>query len=262
MRAGKVLIATNAYGGHLDPTLARTYFPLKVFQIATEPLPASVRQRLLPGGQCVSDTRRNLFTFRFDAENRLITGGMHVIGPGADERVPRAIHRRLARHLNLKGIPPLAYSWSGIAAVEPDFLPHLVDLGPGLDRRFCLQRPRHRHDDGDGRACWPTGLPAQSRTICRSPSHRRRRSRFTAYSNMRRTCCSPGACCAIGWTNAPAPDPQKGCACGIGADTAGASCVPLNPQGDAILKHDPEKCETVFGIMLEQKKFETIPARR
>jgi glycine/D-amino acid oxidase-like deaminating enzyme len=136
VRAGKVLIATNAYGGHLNPTLARTYFPLKVFQIATEPLPASVRQRLLPGGQCVSDTRRNLFTFRFDAENRLITGGMHVIGPGADERVPRAIHRRLARHLNLKGIPPLAYSWSGIAAVEPDFLPHLVDLGPDIIAGF------------------------------------------------------------------------------------------------------------------------------
>jgi glycine/D-amino acid oxidase-like deaminating enzyme len=136
VRAGKVLIATNAYGGHLNPALARTYFPLKVFQIATEPLPASARQRLLPGGQCVSDTRRNLFTFRFDAENRLITGGMHVIGPGANERVPRAIHRRLARHLDLRDIPPLAYSWSGIAAVEPDFLPHLVDLGPGLVAGF------------------------------------------------------------------------------------------------------------------------------
>ncbi|MDL2407163.1 FAD-binding oxidoreductase [Rhizobium calliandrae] len=136
VRAGKVLIATNAYVGHLNPTLARTYFPLKVFQIATEPLAASARQRLLPGSQCVSDTRRNLFTFRFDSENRLITGGMHIIGPGAEERVPRAIHRRLARHLNLEDIPPLAYNWSGIAAVEPDFLPHLVDLGLGLVAGF------------------------------------------------------------------------------------------------------------------------------
>ncbi|MEF0940907.1 NAD(P)/FAD-dependent oxidoreductase [Rhizobium sp. BR 362] len=136
VRAGKILIATNAYGGHLDPILARTYFPLKVFQIATEPLPISARKRLLPGGQCVSDTRRNLFTFRFDAENRLLTGGMHVVGPGADERVPRAIHTRLARHLNIRHIPPLAYSWSGIAAVEPDFLPHLVDLGPDLIAGF------------------------------------------------------------------------------------------------------------------------------
>lgn len=136
VRAGKVFIATNAYGGALDRGLARTYFPLQVFQIATEPLPHSVRTRLLPGNQCVSDTRRNLFTFRFDADNRLITGGMPIFGAGADERVPRRIHRRLAERLDLPDIPPLAYGWSGMAAVAPDFLPHLVDLGPGLIAGF------------------------------------------------------------------------------------------------------------------------------
>ncbi|RJT30440.1 FAD-binding oxidoreductase [Mesorhizobium waimense] len=136
VRAGKVLIATNAYGGPLNPTLQRTYFPLKVFQIATAPLPRDVRARLLPGGQGVGDTRRNLFTFRFDGENRLISGGMHVFGAGADARVPRTIRQRLARHLDLPEIPPLEYSWSGMAAVEPDFLPRLVDLGPGLIAGF------------------------------------------------------------------------------------------------------------------------------
>lgn len=136
IRAGKVVVATNAYGGALTPTLARTFFPLKVFQIATEPLSASTRGLLLPGGQCVSDTRRNLFTFRFDAENRLISGGMHIIDPGANDRVPQAIHHRLAAHLRLEDIPTLAYSWSGIAAVEPDFLPHLVDLGPNIIAGF------------------------------------------------------------------------------------------------------------------------------
>lgn len=136
VRAGKVLIATNAYGGPLNPTLARTYFPLKVFQIATAPLPRAIRSRLLPGGQGVGDTRRNLFTFRFDSANRLISGGMHVFGAGADARVPQTIWRRLARHLDLPELPPLEYSWSGMAAVEPDFLPHLVDLGPGLIAGF------------------------------------------------------------------------------------------------------------------------------
>ncbi|MER8829007.1 FAD-binding oxidoreductase [Mesorhizobium sp. M0938] len=136
VRAGKVLIATNAYGGPLNRTLERTYFPLKIFQIATAPLPREYRTRLLPGGQGVGDTRRNLFTFRFDGENRLITGGMHILGPGADARVPHAIWRRLAKHLDLPEIPPLAYSWSGMAAVEPDFLPRLVDLGPGLIAGF------------------------------------------------------------------------------------------------------------------------------
>jgi glycine/D-amino acid oxidase-like deaminating enzyme len=136
VRAGKVIVATNAYGGPLLPTLRRTYFPLKVFQIATNPLPRDVRKRLLPGGQCVSDTRRNLFTFRFDAANRLISGGMHVLGPGADDRVPEVIHRRLARHLDLRDLPRLEFAWSGLAAVQPDFLPHLVDMGPGLIAAF------------------------------------------------------------------------------------------------------------------------------
>jgi glycine/D-amino acid oxidase-like deaminating enzyme len=136
VRAGKVLIATNAYGGSLNPTLARTYFPLKVFQIATAPLPREVRTRLLPVGQGVGDTRRNLFTFRFDSENRLISGGMHVFSPGADARVPQTIWRRLGKHLDLRELPPLEYSWSGMAAVEPDFLPRLVDLGPGLMAGF------------------------------------------------------------------------------------------------------------------------------
>ncbi|TPK06839.1 FAD-binding oxidoreductase [Mesorhizobium sp. B2-5-9] len=132
VRAAKVLIATNAYGGSLDPLLRRTYIPLKVFQIATAPLPHEIRTRLLPGGQGVGDTRRNLFTFRFDADNRLISGGMHILGAGADTRVPQTIWRRLGRRLDLPDLPPLAYSWSGMAAVEPDFLPHLLDLGPGL----------------------------------------------------------------------------------------------------------------------------------
>lgn len=132
VRAEKVLIATNAYGEALNPMLPRTYVPLKVFQIATAPLPRDIRTRLLPGGQGVGDTRRNLITFRFDSANRLISGGMHIVGAGADMRVPRTIWRRLARHLDLPDLPPLAYSWSGMAAVEPDFLPHLVDLGPGL----------------------------------------------------------------------------------------------------------------------------------
>ena len=136
VRAGKVFVATNAYGGPLFPQLARSYFPLRVFQIATRPLAVAARQRLLPGNQCVSDTRRNLFTFRFDADNRLISGGMHVFGPGAAARVPGAIHRRLAQKLDLPDIPPIEYAWSGMAAVAPDFLSHLADLGPGMIAGF------------------------------------------------------------------------------------------------------------------------------
>jgi len=171
VRAGKVFIATNAYGGNLQPGLARTYFPLRVFQIATEPLPRGVRKRLLPGNQPVSDTRRNLFTFRFDADNRLITGGMHVFGPGAETRVPRTIHRRLAAMLELDDIPPIAYAWSGMAAVEPDFLPHLVDLGPGLLAAIACNGRGIALTTALGReiAAWASGRPAGELPIPYSP---------------------------------------------------------------------------------------------
>jgi len=116
----------------LAPPLARSYFPLRVHQVATHPLPASIRTRLLPGNQSISDSRRNLFTFRFDAANRLITGGMDIIPLGAGRRVPRAIHRRLARLLEIPDLPPLQFAWSGLAAVMPDFLPRLIELAPNL----------------------------------------------------------------------------------------------------------------------------------
>lgn len=136
VRARRVVLATNAYAGHLWPGLAQGFFPLRVFQVATEPLPATMGQDLLPGRQAVSDSRRNLFTFRFDRDRRLISGGMHILSPGAATRVPRAIHRRMARELGLPDLPPLAYAWSGMASVMPDYLPRLVDLAPGLVAGF------------------------------------------------------------------------------------------------------------------------------
>ena len=136
LQARRVVLATNAHADGLIAGLRRSFFPLQVFQIATEPLPASARSRLLPGGQGMADTRRNLFTCRFDADNRLISGGMPILGLGADRRVPRAIHRRLSRMLDLPDLPPLAFHWSGHAAVMPDFLPVLFDLAPGLVAGF------------------------------------------------------------------------------------------------------------------------------
>lgn len=166
IRAARVVLATNAYAGGLVPGLARSFFPLRVFQIATEPLPLALRQRLLPGGQCVSDSRRNLFTFRFDADNRLITGGMHIFGPGAAARVPRAIHARMARMLGVD-LPPLAYGWSGMAAVMPGFLPRLLTPAPGLIAGFGCNGRGIAMTTAMGRelAAWAQGMPVDALAI-------------------------------------------------------------------------------------------------
>ena len=171
IRARRVVLATNAYAGNLVPGLAQSFFPLRVFQIATEPLPPQVRDRLLPGGSCVSDSRRNLFTFRFDADNRLITGGMHIFGLGAALRVPRAIHRRMARMLDLPDLPPLAYAWSGTAAVIPGFLPRLITPAPGLIAGFACNGRGIAMTTAMGRelALWAAGTPVEALAIPATP---------------------------------------------------------------------------------------------
>jgi glycine/D-amino acid oxidase-like deaminating enzyme len=171
IRAKKVVLATNAYAGDLVPGLAQSFFPLRVFQVATEPLPQAVRDRLLPGGQCVSDSRRNLFTFRFDAQNRLITGGMHILGPGAAGRVPQSIRARMARMLDLPDLPPLAYAWSGMAAVMPGFLPRLITPAPGLIAGFACNGRGIAMTTAMGRelALWAGGVPVEDLAIPAGP---------------------------------------------------------------------------------------------
>ena len=171
--ARRVVMATNAHVGALWPKLAQSFFPLRVFQVATAPLPPSVRKRLLPEGQCVSYSRRNLFTFRFDAQNRLISGGMHILSPGASARVPAAIHRRMAKFLNLPDLPPLAYQWSGMAAVMPDFLPRIVELAPGLLAGFACNGRGIALSTAMGRqlADWANGKPADTLALPLNPAN-------------------------------------------------------------------------------------------
>ena len=165
IHARRVVLATNAYAANaatLWPGLARSFFPLRVFQIATEPLDPADAARLLPGRQAVSDSRRNLFTFRFDAGNRLITGGMHILSPGAGERVPRRILARMARALGLDPPPRLAFAWSGLAAVSPDFLPRVIELAPGLIAGFACNGRGIALTTAMGAelAAWAAGRPA------------------------------------------------------------------------------------------------------
>ncbi len=183
VRAPKVVMATNAYVGALWPGLARSFFPLRVFQVATRPLPLAVRSRLLPGGQAVSDTRRNLFTFRFDAQNRLISGGMHILSLGAGARVPRVIHRRLAQFLSLPDLPPLEFAWSGMASVMPDFLPRLVELAPGLVAGFACNGRGIALTTAMGRelADWALGKPLADLAI---PLRKAEELPFHALSRM------------------------------------------------------------------------------
>ncbi len=130
--AQTVIAATDAYtDGALDD-LRRTVIAVPSIQVATTPLPAPLRAKILPGGESVSDTRRILSYFRLDAAGRFVLG---TRGSYADVPIPATTHahERALREIypELEGLP-LEYRWGGLVALTRDGLPHLHEPAPGL----------------------------------------------------------------------------------------------------------------------------------
>ena len=135
--ADKVLLCTNAssIAGGFETSRAsvgRSLIALDIHQVATGRLPDEARLHLLRHGQCLSDVRNNLFTYRLTADGRLISGGMAVTPLGTDRRMGERIVQRLARMLRLKTMPKAEFIWSGRAAITHDFMPKLHELAPGF----------------------------------------------------------------------------------------------------------------------------------
>ncbi len=131
VRADRLLMVTNAATQGAAAMLGRATVPLQVYQIATEPLDGATVARIAPARQPVSDTRINIFTYRLDAEDRLISGGMALFPFGAEARMARRIAARLAAELALPSVPRVAHVWRGTAAMTRDGLPALTPLGVG-----------------------------------------------------------------------------------------------------------------------------------
>jgi glycine/D-amino acid oxidase-like deaminating enzyme len=129
-----LVVATNAYTGEfsksLAPDLAHEVMPVLSWQMATQPLPESARKTIIPGRQAMSDTHGELYFARYDARNRLVTGGA-VIGPGnKPERLKFHVAERLQRLWPQIGPVEFDYIWNGYVGMTTDFLPRIHRLGP------------------------------------------------------------------------------------------------------------------------------------
>ncbi|BCP56079.1 oxidoreductase [Kaistia sp. 32K] len=132
-RAPRVLMTTNALIGDLLPQLRASIIPARVFQIATQVMPAAIRDRLLPDRAPVADTRRHTFALRWSPDGRLVTGGLVLPAPGRMALARKVFARRLNRLV--PGLPEIRseYTWTGVIAGTLDFLPRMMRLEPGLD---------------------------------------------------------------------------------------------------------------------------------
>jgi len=134
LSAGSLVIATNAYSGEITkslvPQIAAEVMPVLSWQMATQPLSDNVRKTIIPGRQAMSDTHGELYFARYDARNRLVTGGA-VIGPGDKAARLRArVTQRLQRLWPQIGEVRFDYVWNGYVGMTTDFLPRIHRLGP------------------------------------------------------------------------------------------------------------------------------------
>src|SRR5437899_2613280 len=114
--SGRALIlATNAYTGEFEkqlaPDIAREVMPVRSWPMATAPLADAARKTVLPGRQAMSDTHGELYFARYDARNRLVTGGAMM---GTDvAQLKAAVGARLQKLWPQVGEVKFDYVWNG-----------------------------------------------------------------------------------------------------------------------------------------------------
>ncbi len=127
-----VIIATDAYTDGVSEQLRRTLVPVPSFQVATAPIPATLRSTILPDGQAASDTWHLLRYFRLEPGGRLVLGTRGTFAAAPTLRDVQYHYRAVHEvYPQLKGIP-FEYHWGGLVAMTRDHLPHLHELAPGL----------------------------------------------------------------------------------------------------------------------------------
>jgi glycine/D-amino acid oxidase-like deaminating enzyme len=129
INAKMLLIATNAYQKPIEGLKPSKYTSVQYFQVATKSLPSDLVKSVLPNGEGCWDTASVMSSFRLDADNRLIIGGIGNLGHSAAK-----IHTNWARRKieslfpHLKNID-IEFSWHGRIAMTGDHIPKILRLG-------------------------------------------------------------------------------------------------------------------------------------
>ena len=126
--ASAFVLATNAYTGEfapeLAPDIAREVIPVLSWQMATRPIGDNVARTIIPDRQAMSDTHRELYFARWDARNRLVTGGAAVFPGEGGANLRKPVAERLKRLWPQIGDVEFDYVWSGYVGMTPDNLLH------------------------------------------------------------------------------------------------------------------------------------------
>jgi gamma-glutamylputrescine oxidase len=131
VRAGHVLIASDAYGEGLSKALDARVLPIASYIVTTPPLPAGF-DAILPGDQAASDTRFIVRYWRRTADRRLLFGGAETFTPAPPRDIAALVRKALAEIYPQLGGVPIDHAWGGTIGITRTRLPYARRLAPSL----------------------------------------------------------------------------------------------------------------------------------
>ncbi|RKE86149.1 FAD-binding oxidoreductase [Rhizobium sp. AG855] len=128
--ADRVLIATNAYIGNLEPVTAAHVMPIRSFIGATVPL--DTFPEVLPGSEAVADSRFVVRYFRKTQDGRLLFGGREAYTSDSPRDISSHIRRQIAEIYPALASVEMTHAWGGSVGITMPRKPFARDVLPGV----------------------------------------------------------------------------------------------------------------------------------
>lgn len=128
--ANRVLIATNAYIGNLEPVTAAHVMPIRSFIGATVPLDKF--PNVIPGGESVADSRFVVRYFRKSRDGRLLFGGREAYTADAPRDISAHIRRQIAEIYPELSTIEITHGWGGSVGITMPRKPFVREVMPGV----------------------------------------------------------------------------------------------------------------------------------
>lgn len=128
--ADKVLLATNAYIGKLEPVTSAHVMPIRSFIAATAPL--GHNSPVLPGREAVADSRFVVRYFRRTGDGRLLFGGREAYTSDSPRDISVHIRRQIAEIYPELDDVEVTHSWGGSVGITMSRQPFAREVMPGV----------------------------------------------------------------------------------------------------------------------------------
>lgn len=130
LTAERVLIATNAYTGDLEPVTAAHVMPIGSFIAVTRPLDDF--PQILPGGEAVADSRFVVRYFRKTRDNRLLFGGRETYSSKDPKDTAEGVRQQIVATYPALNHVEITHAWGGNVGITLPRQPFVREVMPGV----------------------------------------------------------------------------------------------------------------------------------